>query len=346
MRAALPLLAVLAVAACGGDPLRGVERVSDGTVPLEGTAVAALPAPEAEETPSAVGLFSGIFGRRGADAAETAPDADAVDEGANAELSEAPEADAVVGDADVTEIAALEPALEEARPARRGLFSRLIGGATPAANVVARPETVGVPLEVAPEDAAPEVPEVTEAAAVTPRRGLFGGRRTQQDAAPPVAQGTVLPYGAIATVCGLSGADLGTQTERYPERGRGYVLYDTAPGTLGLRTHYLTGFKDGCARQFTAALAIFGAPGAMEGVRTKAPHQPHVQTETDREYTALRARICRVADTAECPEGRFRTLERNTVFVSVYERFGTNTRWADMLLHDGMVLAKDFKGGS
>ena len=38
-----------------------------------------------------------------------------------------------------------------------------------------------------------------------------------------------------------------------------------------------------------------------------------------------------------------RGLENTTTFVSVYENFGENARWNDILLHDGKVVAAALK---
>jgi hypothetical protein len=35
---------------------------------------------------------------------------------------------------------------------------------------------------------------------------------------------------------------------------------------------------------------------------------------------------------------------RNTAFVSVYERFGSNPVWKTILLHDGEVIETDIRG--
>lgn len=42
---------------------------------------------------------------------------------------------------------------------------------------------------------------------------------------------------------------------------------------------------------------------------------------------------------------RIKRLERDTVFLSIYERFGDNARWKNLLLHNGDLLAQDVKGG-
>lgn len=176
-------------------------------------------------------------------------------------------------------------------------------------------------------------------AAMPAASGAAGGA----DIAPEVARGTLLPYGALARVCNLRRADLGKEVDRYPERGRGYRLYDTNPSSTGLRTHYVTGFDDNCARQFTAALALFGTTETHEAVRYDRSNKDLPFTETDNAYETLKTRVCRVGKGKPCSERRRSALDKSTVFVSVYERFLGNPRWADMLLHDGKVLAKDLK---
>ncbi|MGR3467965.1 MAG: hypothetical protein ACU0CI_08800 [Shimia sp.] len=182
--------------------------------------------------------------------------------------------------------------------------------------------------------------EPTEAAAATtPRRGLFGPRG---DGTAQVTPGTILPYGDIATVCGLATADLGQRIDGYPENRPRYTLYDSAPGTLNQRTHYLTGFKDGCARQFTAALALFGTPDAHEAIRYSSGQRHIPFTPTDRAYEAIRTQTCRGAPVGT-PCRQVDRLNRQVAFVSVYERFGTTPEWADILIHDGAIIAKDLK---
>ncbi|MGR3490586.1 MAG: hypothetical protein ACU0DW_00900 [Shimia sp.] len=207
-------------------------------------------------------------------------------------------------------------------------------------------------VATAAEDAEPAAPrtglwpfvrgaptEATEAAAAPARGGLFGSR---SDGTPEVTPGTQLEYGTIATVCGLSPRDMGEMVGTYPEGRTRYTLYDSAPGSLNQRTHYLTGFKDGCARQFTAALALFGTPDAHEAIRYSSGQRHIAFTATDRAYEAIRARTCRGA-TVGTPCGRAERLNRETAFVSVYERFGTSPQWADILIHDGAIVAKDLK---
>lgn len=179
-----------------------------------------------------------------------------------------------------------------------------------------------------------------------PSSGVVRAAQSRDDddaEAVEVSRGTLLPYGTLARVCDVRRADLGTEVARYPERGRGYRLYDTNPSSTGLRTHYITGFNDKCARQFTAALAIFGQTETHEAVRYDRSNRDLAYTDTDNAYESLKSRVCRVSINAPCSERRRSALDKDTVFVSVYERFLGNPRWADMLLHDGKVLAKDLK---
>ncbi|MEM1302582.1 MAG: hypothetical protein AAGH17_08370 [Pseudomonadota bacterium] len=239
---------------------------------------------------------------------------------------------------------------DEPQPQRRGLFARLRGnsngteGAEPEVTQVAAAAVPAIPVVPVAE------PKETETRVAARRTTLLGALRRGGGPTEPgpgqdgVAFGTVLPYGTMATICGVKPALMGEQVASYPEHGPRYRIYDSAPGTLSLRTHYITGFKDGCARQFTAALALFGAPGGHEATRYERSHRHIDMTRTDREYEALRARMCQAPVGSSCPERRFSRFEKSTVFVSVYERFGTNPRWADMLIHDGRVVAKDLKG--
>ena len=151
-----------------------------------------------------------------------------------------------------------------------------------------------------------------------------------------------LSYGDIVPACETPQTALGTEVARYPERGRGDRLYDTSPGDTALRPHFLTGFSDGCPRKFLAALAIFGGPAAYETTRASSAGAAP-RSETDVEYEAIRRRVCAAPLGQTCPARRFSRLESRAVFVSVYQRFGTNPTWADMLIYDGEVIAKDFK---
>ncbi|MGR3497023.1 hypothetical protein [Citreimonas sp.] len=157
-----------------------------------------------------------------------------------------------------------------------------------------------------------------------------------------VGRNAVLPYGEIGRACDLPAARLGTEIARYPATGRGYAIHDTAPGQTGQRTFFVTGFSDGCARQVTAALAMFGQPETYEMIRFGAPGRTQPLAATDAAYDRIKRVLCRVSDDQPCGD-RLGRLKRDTVFVSLYERHGSNPRWKNLLLHDGDVVALDIK---
>ncbi|MEM9438320.1 MAG: hypothetical protein AAGA15_14885 [Pseudomonadota bacterium] len=184
---------------------------------------------------------------------------------------------------------------------------------------------------------------VQEVASPSPRRGVLGGIFGGGSVRGGDDGQVSLAYGDIVPACGTERGALGKEVARYPERGGGYRIYDTNPTTISLREHYITGFKDGCPRKFLAALAIFGGPQIYEATRENDEDHDTNLTNTDLEYRTIRARVCGAPPGQTCPARRFARLERDAVFVSVYERFGTNPTWADLLIYDGEVVAKDFK---
>ncbi len=252
------------------------------------------------------------------------------------------------------QVTALPTAEDRARSP--GLLARLFGGgANDAASAVSGPEQGA---------AAPEAEAVPSAAPATaPRQGFFarlfggggaaapapGGAAAPDGAALPpasdgpdgrdVAFGTRLPYGEVARVCDAPRRSLGAEIER----AAGWRLYDSDPGNTAPHSFYVTGFDDGCPRQFTAALALFGTPSMHEQLRYGLPAEVQPYSETDSAYERLKSRVCRVARSQPCGR-RISRMERDTVFVSIYERFGENPVWKNLLLHDGEALALDIKG--
>lgn len=157
-----------------------------------------------------------------------------------------------------------------------------------------------------------------------------------------VAAGTRLPYGQLARLCGANRQVLGNKVATYPEARGKFTLHDTKPGSTAQRTFFVTGFDDGCARQFTAALAMFGSPVMHEQLRYGLPSKVQPFSTTDEAYETLKQKVCRVGKGKPCGNS-MRRLERTTTFLAVYERFGSNPRWKTVLLHDGEVLAADIK---
>jgi len=193
----------------------------------------------------------------------------------------------------------------------------------------------------------PEEAETTALVEPKKKRSLFGNSSREIARKGPDAQdvsfGTTLPYGEVARVCDAKGQeDLGRRLGKAPASGRGYALYDSAPDTTGPRTFYITGFKDRCPRQFTAALALFGSPEVHEQLRYGRPSKLYPYSTTDKAYEKVKSSVCKVGKNKPCG-AKLKTLERNTVFISTYEKFSDNARWADILLHDGIVAAAAIK---
>lgn len=212
-----------------------------------------------------------------------------------------------------------------------------------------------------PEGPAPEpgpaaetaaAPDVTtgamnEQAAPQPDRpgflsGLFGGRGGDAPVGSgrPVAD---LPFGEMARVCGLNKRVMGTEVARSPGRN-GYRLYDTNPSSVDPRMQFITGFKDGCARQFTAALALFGSAQVHEATRYNMLNTTPY-SETDTAYETLKMRVCRVDRGVFCPERRLKRMDREAVFLSVYRDFGGSGHWMEVFLHNGRVAGTSLIGG-
>lgn len=345
------------LAACA-DPLEQVPRLDDVALEPETTQVDALPEADAQEIDAAdapkvdtseapTGGLLGFFRRQAerstqADAVETADEvetATADGEAAGLETAVKPDAeDAPQAAAQATD--ASEGTATDERPARRGLFGLFNSPPTQSAD---DEQTAAL----APESDAPNAaPRPRNSAATPPRNRRQPRGRGPKPGAPDYRQvgpGATLPYGEIARLCGVSAAKLGKKTASYPERGRGYTIYDSAPGSTGLRNFYVTGFDDGCARQFTAALVVFGEVTTYEQIRYSAASKTQPVSATDVAYETVKSRVCRVPKGKPCGS-RLPQLAKTTVFLSIYERFGSNPRWKNLLLHDGEVAALDVKG--
>lgn len=178
---------------------------------------------------------------------------------------------------------------------------------------------------------------------------LFGGARSPAQAtdtsavasAPHVQSGmqqvtvgTKLPFGEIAINCDVSQRQLGTKVGT----ASGYTLYDTIPDATALRTHYITGFNDKCARQFTAATSMLGDIGTHEVVRYLPSNTRVPYSATDRAYENLKSSFCGVGSRQPCGR-RLDRLAKNTTFITVYRAFGSNPTWSNILLHKGDVMA-------
>lgn len=321
-RFAAMLSAALVLAGCASDPLQDVPRLSDADVSESDIQAAIRAEPEDASQPIAPqrSLITRVFGN--GDTAATKTDS-------SSETDLQPlivPVDDVVG---VDDPLALEPE-------RGGLLGFLRRAADDAR---------------APEAEAPDSlvvaavpPSATTDAPASP--GLFGRANAPGPNDPDyriVELGTTLPFGTLARVCNVRPNKLGRRVERYPEKRGMYALYDSAPGNTAPHTFYVTGFKDGCARQFTAAVALFGSTETHEQLRYGLPAKVQPYSQTDAAYEKLKSRVCRVPKGRPCGKALPR-LSKNTVFVSVYERFGSNPIWKTILIHDGAVVETDIRG--
>lgn len=226
---------------------------------------------------------------------------------------------------------------EPTTPARGGFLSGLldrVASADPAAAVAA---------DVAARqfDPSDEV-EGVEVAAL-PNATRTDARARSGPDARDVVFGTAIPFGEIARVCDARGKPLGKQIEAQGRRG--FTLYDSNPESLHKRTFYVTGFDDGCPRQFTAATVLFGTPSFYEQIRF-GPAGEHLPfAATDKAYDAVKSSVCRARASKPCGR-KIGTLDDNTAFLSAYEFNEHNNSWKEFLVHDGAVMAgavKSFK---
>lgn len=194
--------------------------------------------------------------------------------------------------------------------------------------------------DIAPTDAADA--HATVAVDLEPkpaRKGWFGPHRVKPSRLDQIKTGVMLPFGQIGRACGLRASELGKEVDRFPERGKGYRLYDSDPSTTQPRIHYVTGFKDGCLRQFTASLALLESPLLHEKLLAVESGQAQHSTKADKMFQKIRAQVCRTGRGKICPENRTAAMEKTMAFVTTYERFGGNASWTEILMHNGNIAA-------
>jgi len=81
-----------------------------------------------------------------------------------------------------------------------------------------------------------------------------------------------------------------------------------------------------------------GDAATHEALRALPPSRSAAASETDAAFEAIKSRVCRVGRGQPCGD-RIGALDRNTLFLTVYDRFGSSDRWVEVLLHDGAVAA-------
>lgn len=149
-----------------------------------------------------------------------------------------------------------------------------------------------------------------------------------------VTSDVTLPFGEIALNCTVSKAALGQKVDK----NAGYAIHDTVPNSATLRTHFVTGFKDKCVRQFSAATALIGDIGTHEVVRYLPSNAKHPYSAADTACEQIKASFCGAGRGQPCGK-KLDQFARNTTFITAYESFADNAEWADMLLHNGEVAA-------
>ena len=144
----------------------------------------------------------------------------------------------------------------------------------------------------------------------------------------------LLPFCQIAPNCTVSKGEMG----KLFDQNAGYAIYDTAPNGAALRTRFVTGFKDNCTRQFSAATALMGDIGTHEVVCYLPSNTKHPYSAADNAYELIKASFC--GTTRDRPCGRkLDRLLRNMTFITTCESFSDNADWADILLSNGAVAA-------
>ncbi|SEK50765.1 hypothetical protein [Pacificibacter marinus] len=238
------------------------------------------------------------------------------------------------------------------KPGLGGVFGFLKRKPTGAPQVVAlkAPNPLNVPISdtqaVVPEGS--EIPVVPKA--VTPKRsllGLFksnGQTRARHIPLSTVARGEVLPFGTVGITCEARKKDMGKAVAQFPHKGKAtWQLFDTDPTSITPRTQYITGFSDGCARQVTAALILFGAPSLHEVHRYSTAQNKVLWSSADNSYEAIKSSACGVPHKTPCPAGKIESLEQNLAFVSIYKQFGDAKGWLELLLHDGSMKTQEMR---
>lgn len=142
--------------------------------------------------------------------------------------------------------------------------------------------------------------------------------------------------GPVAKACGVRGKALGKVVEKGPGR---WNLHDTAPGSTAPRVFYLTGFKDGCPRRLTGAVAMFGSVDLYELVHYGPVGLSPPASATDTAYARLRAKTC---GQGACSARGIKRLARSAVFVSVYPSPGSAKR-LELLMSGGRLAAAALK---
>ncbi len=355
-RLALCVGLALVVAGCG-NPLDRMPRLSEMALSKDAPKVDALADPDAP------GIVAQV--RAGQQAADDTPAPDSAGatprkRGLLGFLRRAPK-----GDSDASQAPAVTtPNGPTTPPPSSGSAIATGPAVVPAPDASAPPRRAGLlglfsrkkVTEPAPDDrlASAEVDEPSAQApadtpTAKPRRagllGLFGGGGSAGSASVvDELAGTTGPlaFGVLRRVCNLSGSDRGKQVARHPGRGGRYRIYDSQPGKSSAHAFYITGFSDNCAREVTAAFAVFGGAALHETLRYSTSSKRRSWGDVDNAYERIKGQVCGARRGKPCGK-QLNQLERSTVFLTVYESFSDRSRWTNLLLHNGRIVASELK---
>lgn len=328
LRPALIISAIVMLSACG-DPLAGLQRISD--VDLAETDPAAQALPSAEEI-----AREGFFGTSAAESPQGLSD--------DAAQSVAVKPEPQSGIWGLLRRAIPTPTEAESEQALAAPVSEATDTATTA--------DVDAAVQLASLSGDPMPAPVQETRVGTKKErgkktgflsGLLASREPAKDetALPEVDYDAVVPFGVIARSCAARGQALGRKVETAGTSG--YRLYDSNPRATGPRTYYITGFDDGCPRKLTASNVLLGAPSFYEQLHYGPTGRDLDFGATDQAYEKVKSRVCGVRKGKPCGNS-MKKLERSTFFVNSYPRANDNNSWSEMLVHDGKVMATEIKG--
>ena len=343
------------LAACG-DPLAGLQKIKDVDL-ARSDAPAALPT-EAEVA------REGFLGTDAANTTSSAAEA-ALEQTATQAIAEpegpvgAPLSASEIAAAEAEKPAGLLGLLRRAVPQGKDEApAKAVNTQAAAVSEAVATSQAQVPSPAPASDAAAQTQTaaLTPPAAATPtveeaapkRSGLFRRLNARSAAkkvrtgpdAQDVTYGTVLPFGAVARVCDAKGKSLGSRVEN--AAAKGFSLYDSSPGSAGARTWYVTGFADKCPRQLTGANVLLGSASRYEQLHYGPGGDNLPLGATDAAYEGVKRRVCGAGRGRPCGS-KLAKIEKSTFFVSAYERFGNSSRWSELLVHDGEVLAAAIK---
>ncbi|MEL7115021.1 MAG: hypothetical protein AAGP08_05425 [Pseudomonadota bacterium] len=339
MRYIQAICLALLLAACARSPetsgfeMAEADTGSDVIVLVEG--------PDVEAPPKRRGLFA-MFDR---DVQEPPEDTDVIAEVLIADGATAvdPEAEGPsMTDEEIAAMGLTADGLPQAstRPRLFGFLRQRVPGEatsvpTPTERMLAEQGDVPRQVSMTDEEIAARGP-TDETVSTRPRFSLFGNRVPGDVGGAEVsANAPPSRFGTITKACGVPKRDMGTEVARSPGNGA-YTLYDTAPESAGPRVQYVTGFKDGCPRQFLAALAIFGSPVVHETKRYDTSNSTGY-SEADNAYERAKRQVCGVGRGKTCPEGRLNRLGREVALLTAYPSFGGTSEWLDVVLYKGDV---------